>query len=59
VSRHTGDPKVLNVFDVRPSSIRNRRAFEDAVKAESRVNVKNFFMPPKDPGYHIEIPQKQ
>jgi hypothetical protein len=59
VSHHTGDPKMLNVFDVQPSSIRDRRSFENAVRAEPRVNVKNFLMPPADPGYHIEIPQKQ
>ncbi|MCC6612866.1 MAG: transglycosylase SLT domain-containing protein [Anaerolineae bacterium] len=55
VSRHTGDPNVLNVFDVAPSSITNKVAFEKAVKADSRVT--KFLMPPQDPGYHLEIPQ--
>lgn len=55
LSRHTGDPNVLNVFDVAPSSITNKVAFEKAVKADSRVT--KFLMPPQDPGYHLEIPQ--
>jgi hypothetical protein len=55
VSRHACDPNVLNVFDVAPSSIKNHRAFEIAVKGEKRV--KTFLVPPVDPGYHLEIPQ--
>ena len=56
VSRHASDPHVLNVFDVAPSSIKDKRAFENAVNAEKRVSY--FLLPPKDPGYHLEIPQK-
>lgn len=55
VSRHASDPRVLNVFDVAPSSIKDRRAFEAAVKADKRVTT--FLVPPGDPGYHLEIPQ--
>lgn len=57
VSHHAADPKVLNVFDVAPSSIpvKLRAAFEKAVMNDKRVKV--FFTPPKDPGYHLEIPQ--
>lgn len=56
VSKHTADPKVLNVFDVAPSSIRDRRAFEAAVKADTRV--RKFLTPSdSDPAYHLEIPQ--
>ena len=55
VSRHASDPKVLNVFDVAPSSIVDKRAFERAVKADKRVSY--FLIPPSDPGYHLEIPQ--
>lgn len=55
VSRHTGDPNVLNVFDVAPSSITDKVAFEKAVKADTRVT--KFLVPPQDPGYHLEIPQ--
>lgn len=55
VSRHASDPNVLNVFDVAPSSIANRRAFELAIRADSRV--RKFLAPPADPGYHLEIPQ--
>jgi len=55
VSRHASDPKVLNVFDVGPSSVANRAAFEREVRAEPRVA--KFLVPPNDPGYHLEIPQ--
>jgi hypothetical protein len=55
VSRHASDPKVLNVFDVAPSSITDKVAFEHATKADERV--KYFLTPPTDPGYHLEIPQ--
>lgn len=57
VSRHAADPRVLNVFDVAPSSVTNRAAFEQAVRAEPRVA--KFLVPPNDPGYHLEIPQPQ
>lgn len=55
VSRHASDPLVLNVFDVAPSSIHDRAAFEAAVRADQRVEF--FLTPPRDPGYHLEIPQ--
>lgn len=58
VSKHASDPKILNVFDVAPSSISNKRAFERAVKEDRRVS--KFLSPAKsDPGYHIEISQRQ
>jgi Transglycosylase SLT domain len=57
VSRHASDPQVLNVFDVAPSSIRDRAAFEEAVRADKRVEF--FLTPPRDPGYHLEIPQPE
>ena len=55
VSRHASDPKILNVFDVAPSSVAKRPQFEAAVRAETRVA--KFLLPPNDPGYHLEIPQ--
>ncbi len=55
VSHHASDPNVLCVFDVAPSSITNKAAFEKAVRADKRV--KKFITPPLDPGYHLEIPQ--
>lgn len=55
VSRHASDPKILNVFDVAPSSVAKRPEFEVAVRAEKRVA--KFLLPPNDPGYHLEIPQ--
>lgn len=55
VSHHAADPNVLCVFDVAPSSIDKKAAFEKAVQADKRV--KKFLKPPLDPGYHLEIPQ--
>lgn len=58
VSKHASDPKVLNVFDVAPSSIKDKRAFEKAVGDDRRVA--KFLTPAKsDPGYHLEIPQRR
>jgi len=57
VSKHAGNPKKLNVIDIAPSSIglTVRKKFESFVKKEPRVS--QFFTPPKDPAYHLEIPQ--
>lgn len=55
VSRHASDPRVLNVFDVAPSSVARKQQFERAVLAEPRVT--KFLKPPADPGFHLEIPQ--
>jgi hypothetical protein len=55
VSHHAADPNVLCVFDVAPSSIAKKAAFEKAVRADKRVS--KFLLPPLDPGYHLEIPQ--
>jgi hypothetical protein len=55
VSRHASDPKILNVFDVAPSSVSNRPAFEAAVRAEPRVA--KFLLPPNDPGLLPGDPQ--
>jgi hypothetical protein len=55
VSHHAADPNVLCVFDVAPSSIAKKAAFEKAVRADKRV--KKFILPPVDPAYHLEIPQ--
>ena len=57
VSHHAADPKVLNVFDVAPSSVVNVDSFQKAAKADARVS--KFLTPPNDPGLHFEIPQPQ
>jgi hypothetical protein len=57
VSHHAADPKLLNVFDVAPSSVANVDAFQKAAKADTRVS--KFLTPPNDPGLHFEIPQPQ
>ena len=55
VSRHTADPRVLAVIDVAPSSLADKGAFEKAATNESRVSL--FLKSPKDPAFHLEIPQ--
>ena len=55
VSHHASDPNILCVFDVAPSSVAKKAAFEKAVRADKRVQ--KFITPPLDPGYHLEIPQ--
>ncbi|MDO8989115.1 MAG: hypothetical protein Q7U91_05730 [Sideroxyarcus sp.] len=57
LSKHGGDQSKINVFDVAPSSVEaNKKAeFIKQVDADSRVSI--FLKPPKDPGYHLAIPQ--
>jgi hypothetical protein len=55
VSHHAADPKLLNVFDVAPSSVADVASFEAAAKKDGRVS--KFLTPPNDPGLHFEIPQ--
>jgi hypothetical protein len=58
VSKHCGDPAVLQAIDIRPSSIENDEAFITAVNdAITAGTVTAFYQPPNDPGYHLEIPQ--
>lgn len=60
VSRHAADPKVLNVFDISPSSV---SASEDVQQAFVRVarkdpRVSKVLTPAdNDPAFHLEIPQ--
>ncbi|MBS4042286.1 MAG: hypothetical protein KGZ59_00520 [Chitinophagaceae bacterium] len=53
VSRHCGDPNVLNVLDISPSSLLNRRAFVREIRERGIF----LLQPPADPAYHLEIPQ--
>jgi len=53
VSRHTGDPNVLNVLDIAPNTISNRRDFIQ----ESRNQGVFILTPPTDPAFHLEIRQ--
>jgi D-alanyl-D-alanine carboxypeptidase len=58
VSRHCGDPAMLNVFDVAPSSIgsdEQQAAFVAAAQAEVGKRVSRFIPFPGDPGHHFEI----
>ncbi|WEK35402.1 MAG: DUF6443 domain-containing protein [Candidatus Pseudobacter hemicellulosilyticus] len=53
VSRHTGDPNVINVLDISPRTIVNRQAFAREIRARGI----RFFEPPRDPAFHLEIRQ--
>ena len=58
VSRHCGDPKLLNVFDVGPRSLGDddaKEAFNIAAEAEVGGRVAKYIPFPKDPGNHFEI----
>ena len=57
VSRHCADSATLEVIDIAPSSIaaEKRKDWETALAAEGGVS--QYFVPPKDPAYHLEIPQ--
>jgi hypothetical protein len=55
ISHHAADPKLLNVFDVAPSSVPDPQAFQAAAQGDQRVA--KFLTPPRDPGFHFEIPQ--
>lgn len=60
VSHHACDPRTPNVIDIAPSSIptNKRRAFVEAFQAAKRLGiVDEFFKPPEDFAYHIEIRQ--
>ncbi len=54
VSKHCADPSKLVVVDISPKSISYQHEFVAQVKNDKRVS--RFFQPPKDPAYHLEIP---
>ena len=56
VSKHCADFNKLVVVDIAPSSIKNKEAFITSV--DSDIRVSRFFAPPKDPAYHLEIPNE-
>jgi hypothetical protein len=53
VSRHVGDPSVINVIDISPASITNRQNFIREIR-ESNIFL---ITPPRDPAFHLEIKQ--
>lgn len=59
ISNHVADPIKLNVIDIAPSSIDPglRSLFVAAIRGEKRVA--KYIGPPKDPAYHLEIPQPE
>ena len=58
VSRHLADPLERNTFDVAPSSVQYKQAFERSASANDFIN--KFLTPGNgDPAYHIEINQKK
>ena len=60
VSRHAADPKVLNVFDISPTSVSasqdQQQAFVRAARSDQRV-AKVLTPADNDPAFHLEIPQ--
>jgi hypothetical protein len=56
VSRHSADPKVLNVFDISPASVARQSAFVEAARGDKRV-AKVLTPAENDPAFHLEIPQ--
>jgi len=55
VSQHAADPRVVNIFDVAPSSVARPDEFLAAARNDGRVA--RVAAPPNDPGLHFEIPQ--
>lgn len=55
VSKHSSDPNVLNVIDISPGSVKNKKQFRSEIKNDSRI--KKVITPPSDPAFHIEIKQ--
>jgi hypothetical protein len=55
VSAHCGDPSIINIIDIAPSSVSNVANFQSALK--SNPGVSKLIPYPKDPAIHIEIKQ--
>jgi hypothetical protein len=55
VSKHCGDPKIINVIDISPSSVKNVRSFQSSLR--SNPGISKLLPYPKDPGIHVEIKQ--
>ncbi len=57
VSKHCSDTH--DVIDVAPSSIADRKRFEEALHwAKDQGEISHVILPPSDPAYHIEKPRK-
>jgi len=60
VSKHCADYTKLVVIDIAPSSVSNKFEFINIVNSyKERGLISNFITPPKDPSYHLEIPNKE
>lgn len=58
VSKHASDPNVLGVIDIDIKSLSNQERFKGVVNGfKSKGTVSKFLFPPKDPAFHLEIPQ--
>jgi hypothetical protein len=58
VSHHASDPAKLGVFDIPPSSVSDKKAFEKSLEQANKDGLIRFIGPnQKDPAYHLEIPQ--
>jgi hypothetical protein len=57
VTRHAPS-STHETFDIAPSSIKNKKAFVEAIEARVKTGeISTFLKPPVDPAYHIEIPK--
>jgi 2-oxo-4-hydroxy-4-carboxy--5-ureidoimidazoline (OHCU) decarboxylase len=57
VSHHSSLQKLLNVFDIAPSSLYPPRKSEFEKAAKQNYRVTKLIVPPKDPAFHFEILQ--
>lgn len=59
VSKHLGDFTKLNVLDIDPKSVQNKDAFINSVFNNKAISkLLSPYTKPKDPSFHLEIPQK-
>lgn len=57
VSKHMADSEEMNVVDISPAGIKDKKKFVEALKNDPRIS--KVLEPPNDPAYHIEIPQNK
>lgn len=59
ISNHVADPMKLNVIDIAPSSINPSLSSLFVTAVQGGKRVAKYLGPPKDPAYHLEIPQPE
>jgi RHS repeat-associated protein len=60
VSKHCANSTILNVVDISPSTIKDKKAFDNALTQAKKDGLISKFIKPGggEPVYHIEIPQQ-